>query len=87
MEIDEYRKKWDDLHQVFSNNPLHDYSSDSADSFRYAAVVANKRLKPAPKPHEALNAALEKNGEYHLENLYADRERQLASSSIQRKRI
>ena len=82
-----YRKKWDELNQVFSNTPLHDYSSDSADAFRYAAIVANKRVKPIPKPHEALNEALRRNGEYRLDELYADRARMQAKSSIQRQRI
>lgn len=33
-----YKKEWDDKRQVFKSYPLHDWSSHSADSFRYLAV-------------------------------------------------
>jgi hypothetical protein len=34
-----YHHKWDDDKKVFSNEPEHDWSSDSADSFRYLSLV------------------------------------------------
>jgi phage terminase large subunit len=49
-----YRKKWDEVNQVFLKTPLHDYSSDTADSFRYLALQANKKFLPAPEPHETI---------------------------------
>ena len=33
-----YRRAWDETQQVFANHPLHDWSSNGADAFRYAAV-------------------------------------------------
>lgn len=33
-----YQRKWDSKLQIYSDNPLHDWSSHAADSFRYFAV-------------------------------------------------
>ena len=49
-----YRKKWDELNQCFSKTPLHDRTSDYADSFRYLAIVAQKHRKTAPKQLESM---------------------------------
>lgn len=38
-----YRRKWDDIKQCFSDAPLHDFSSDGADAFRYLSLVAQSR--------------------------------------------
>jgi hypothetical protein len=37
-----YRKEWDDKHQVFRTRPLHDWASHGADSFRYLAVAVRR---------------------------------------------
>jgi hypothetical protein len=69
-----YRRKFDEVKQVYSETPLHSWESDYADSFRYLALVANKkRLKP-PEPHESVKS--EFNPSYCLDQLFADRERQ-----------
>jgi hypothetical protein len=34
-----YHHKWDDEKKVFTNEPVHDWSSDFADSFRYLSLV------------------------------------------------
>jgi phage terminase large subunit len=34
-----YRKAWDSKHQVYTRNPLHDWSSHAADAMRYMAIV------------------------------------------------
>ena len=58
-----YRYEFDEVKQVFSKNPVHDFSSHTADSLRYAALVVQKaqlvqRRKderanpPPPKPIE-----------------------------------
>ena len=36
--MQEYTHEWDDMRQCFSDNPLHDWTSDFADMFRYFAV-------------------------------------------------
>lgn len=82
-----YRKQWDGLKQVFATTPLHDYSSDTADAFRYAAIVANKKFLPAPSPHEAINKALIKNGEYTLAELFTHNEKMKSRNATQRRRF
>ena len=71
-----YRKRWDSLNQVFSKQPLHDFCSDFADSFRYMAIVASPVLKAAPASRELLNSA---NDPYEstmqLAKLFAEREK------------
>ena len=67
-----YRKKWDEVNQVFMKTPLHDYSSDSADAFRYMAIQANKDYLPAPDAHESITN-LKSSGQT-LEALFTQRE-------------
>lgn len=45
--LKQYRKSWDDVNKVFRNVPLHDWTSDFADAFRYLAVGLRDK---APKP-------------------------------------
>lgn len=33
-----YKKEWDDKHQIFKDNDVHDWASDPADAFRYLAI-------------------------------------------------
>ena len=42
-----YRRQWDDKNKCFANTPLHDFSSDWADSFRYLCLVANVKAPVA----------------------------------------
>lgn len=81
-----YRKKWDELNQCFSKKPLHDFSSDFADSFRYLAIVANPRIRKAPKPHESINRIGSATYDFTLDQLFDDREK-AKTSTISRMRI
>jgi len=40
--IVEYKKKWDEKNRVFGNKPLHDWTSNAADMFRYASIVIDR---------------------------------------------
>jgi hypothetical protein len=59
-----YRYVWDEAKKVFTKKPLHDWTSHTADSFRYSACVvhatAARNRKPAPPaeapPARALNS-------------------------------
>jgi len=82
-----YRKKWDELKQCFLKKPLHDYSSDAADSFRYLAIQANKKFLPAPTVHESINASLVKNREVSLGQLFSERESSMNKHSFKSRRI
>jgi hypothetical protein len=49
----QYRYSWDPMLQVFSRQPVHDWASHTADSFRYLALCArytSKLLYRSPKP-------------------------------------
>lgn len=45
-----YRKTFDPKKEVWSEAPLHDWSSHAADAFRYLAIVIDQRRGSAPKP-------------------------------------
>lgn len=58
-----YRKEWDDKKKVFRDNPLHDWASHGADSFRIFAmsqrsrpITSEKRQKFAMDNHDYLNS-------------------------------
>ena len=40
--ISQYRQEWDDKKGMFTENPLHDFTSHAADEYRYAAVIEDK---------------------------------------------
>lgn len=82
-----YRKKWDSTKQVFLKTPLHDYSSDAADAFRYAAIMANKKFKSAPTPHESIANALVSGREVTLDGLFSQREQSMGKHSFKSRRV
>jgi hypothetical protein len=82
-----YRKKFDEINQVFMKTPLHDYSSDSADSFRYMAIQANKKYLPAPGVHESINNAIIKNSEYSMNDLFKQNEQSKNRNSFKSRRV
>lgn len=47
--LEQYRKSWDDNNKVFRDKPLHDWSSDYADAFRYLAVGLRDREGDNPR--------------------------------------
>lgn len=47
--LENYRKQWNDKLGCFRDAPLHDWASDSADAFRYLAVVEQGSRKPLSK--------------------------------------
>lgn len=48
--LEQYRREWDDDRKVFRANPLHDWSSHLADSFRYMAMAWREARPVAPPP-------------------------------------
>lgn len=52
--MSEYRKAWDEKAGVWKSQPLHDWTSNPADSFRMSAVV-NVQEIPMPKQTKAKN--------------------------------
>ncbi len=48
----QYRSEFDEQKKVFSDRPLHDWTSHSADAFRYAAMAWREQIAPKPKPKQ-----------------------------------
>ncbi len=72
-----YRYEWDEKNQCFGRNPVHNWASHTADSFRYLAVVVKhtKNMLHEPKPEELpLPGPIDK--AFTLDQLWEDRERE-----------
>ena len=72
-----YSRQWDENTMMFSDRPIHDWSSHYADSFGYMCMVLEPRMSHGKIATEAGQQA-----ELHLENLHSDRSRQLANRRI-----
>lgn len=44
--LKQYRREWDEKRKTFKTTPLHDWTSHSADAFRYLAMMLAPRAKP-----------------------------------------
>ena len=53
----QYRAEFDEKTKAFKNHPKHDWTSHSADAFRYAAM-AWRELRPDPKPKDLMKDLL-----------------------------
>ena len=47
-----YRRDWNDERKVFSDKPLHDWTSHAADAFRYLAMGLKKATKAKPLKYD-----------------------------------
>lgn len=67
-----YKRDWNDTAKVFRDKPLHDWSSDFADAFRYFSLVAcqRKHSKTYTEKPKQLKAP-----EYRLTDLFEDNEK------------
>ena len=67
-----YRRSWDEVKKVYSDKPVHDWSSDGSDAFRYFALAAKPYVKKAePKLRERV---IINRPQYKLDDLWEDRE-------------
>jgi hypothetical protein len=72
-----YRREWDPDARAYSNTPVHDWSSHTADAFRYlACVVKVTGLIMAARPGPPKPAAPQQghDGTWTLDKLFADNE-------------
>jgi phage terminase large subunit len=53
-----YHRKYDEKLQRHLDEPVHDWSSDWADMFRYMSIVANPAIKSAPKGSAAMSKGI-----------------------------
>ena len=82
-----YRRKYNELTKSFTDKPLHDFSSDSSDAFRYMALVTKTALKlPAnevdPTKMAASRLANAQPNYGTLDQLFADHEKKPALSVV-----
>lgn len=69
-----YRREWNEDLMMFSDKPVHDWSSHYADAFRYFAIVSG----PAERASTGPKVAQDGFGGYNLETLFVDHEQNLA---------
>lgn len=74
-----YRRQYNEKTQQFANTPLHDWSSNGADAFRYFALVTEGGIQPEEKTQEPQQITAP---QYTLEDLFADREQSNWRSGI-----
>lgn len=72
-----YRRKFNETTQAFADEPLHDWSSDGADAFRYLSLVAEKSviMYSELKEQGRHTVGTEQNSGYCLNDLWEDRGR------------
>ena len=75
-----YRRQWSEKTQQFSNSPLHDWSSNGSDAFRYFALVTDEKW--TPKLTAENQEPLIKPPEYSLDQLYEARDEDWRSQII-----
>ncbi len=81
-----YRRKYNEQTKQYSNSPLHDWSSDGADSFRYFALVTRLHLN-IPSNEEPDELLPFKPPGFTLDQLFADHERSNSKYSFEKLRI
>jgi hypothetical protein len=78
-----YRRKYDEVTKSFSDNPHHDWASNSADSFRYFALVSRDKYVKVDEEKRPTRG-LFKQPEYRLDDLFKQREDSMISRFHQR---
>lgn len=68
-----YRRTFDEVKKVFSDKPLHDWSSDGADAFRYMALACRPMAKPESPVARQMSIKIER-PKYTLDKLWKDRD-------------
>ena len=53
--LNNYKYEWDDNRQAFKDKPLHDWSSDGADAWRYMAYAFEDNMKANRMPEDIVN--------------------------------
>jgi hypothetical protein len=73
-----YRREWNEDLAMFADKPVHDWSSDYCDCFRYLALVCDTASQ-AQKAAGVIVSPYGDPGQYNLETLFGDREALLNS--------
>ena len=75
-----YRRQWNEKTQQFANAPLHDWSSNGADAFRYFSLVTDEEKAIKIRQEEA--RPLLETPEYTLNALFEERDNEWRSHII-----
>ena len=81
-----YRRSWDEVKKVFSDSPVHDWSSHPTDAFRQFALVA-KTATMAPARLKDPLAALKEPPKITLKALFDEHDRKLSLNKRNSRRI
>lgn len=76
-----YRRQYNEVTKAFGKSPVHDWSSNGSDAFRYLALVTQEHLQVTPQ-ERMVNEPLLKAPEYRLDELFEDREQHNWRSGI-----
>ena len=71
-----YHYPWNEDEHVLSKKPLHDWSSHTADAFRYTGVVAEMTMEIDKKEPEKSKVIPSMDGQFQLDELWESRERE-----------
>jgi phage terminase large subunit len=82
-----YRRTYDEVNKCFSDQPKHDWASDSADAFRYFALVAAPGAVPAKLDPSKTRIKRAEGPQYKLEQLFEEREAGLGTRQYQKLRM
>lgn len=70
-----YKRQYNELTKAFSDAPLHDWSSNGADAFRYLALVVQERVQLPDKMEQVDDNGCLPPPKFTLNKLFDDRER------------
>lgn len=75
-----YRRNWNELTKCFTNEPVHDWSSDGADAFRYLSLVCKEHV--TFESTDSFDDEIESNTHYKftLNDLFKEREATFSST-------
>lgn len=79
-----YRRRWDEVMKVFSNSPMHDWSSHPSDAFRQFAMVAKKAILVDKRKVDPM-AALNELPKITLDMLFKEHDKTLSMRSNRRR--
>jgi phage terminase large subunit len=78
-----YKRKWNDLTKSFSNEPVHDWASDSSDAFRYLSIVAQRPSTKSREPRIVRpEPTILKPVSWTLDDLWKDHDRKNKSAIL-----
>ena len=82
-----YRRQYDEIRKCFSDEPMHDWSSDGADAFRYMALVSQPgKALESVDPRKTRVRRVE-SPQYQLEELFKERESGLGAHQFNKLRM